>query len=122
MASPSRPSVRFTPFDAPVIMISAQMTNSTGPSTNGVSRRTDNASEAGVYPCSSGKRRARTAKTTATSAWAAIFGSAAQAQAPLLGDLDEVVANPTAPSPTMRNRTSSPDTDGGDGRTRWAIA
>src|ERR687892_410192 len=51
VASPSSPSVRFTPFEAPVTMINAQITNTMDPSSNDVSRKIDNASEAGVLAC-----------------------------------------------------------------------
>jgi hypothetical protein len=47
------------------------------------------------------------------------LGPAAQAQAALHVQLDEVVANPTRPSPVIRNSTSRPEADIGSPVTRW---
>ncbi len=47
-ASPSSPSVRFTPLDVPVTISSTQITNSTGPMEMPKSAMKDRCSDAGV--------------------------------------------------------------------------
>ena len=81
VASPSRPSVRFTPLEVPAIMTYAQMTNRTLPRTTPVSRMNEISVDAGVSPFGSGNCSASTANETATIIWPA---SLAQARSPRL--------------------------------------
>ncbi len=76
MARPSRPSVRFTPFDIARIMNSAQMTNSTGPMDQPKSVMNDSLVEAGVLPRLSANCSESTAKAMPTMSWPAIFALA----------------------------------------------
>ncbi len=80
VASPSKPSVKFTPLDAPAIIMLAHTTNRMRPPTvpnaaksTDVSRTKDTAVLAGLRKSSAGNCRARTAKMTATDVCPANF-------------------------------------------------
>ena len=128
MASPSRPSVRFTPLDVPAIMMLAQMTNRISPA----ERAGEGQVDAGVTD----ERDVTSSRGCGTGRW----GTAAPARRrrpprgsgrpasrrerrPRLRCLEILMKssrNPTRPSPVMRNRTSTPLNVGGVPVTRCA--
>ena len=68
VARPSRPSVRFTPFDDAATITYAQSRNSPTGRTTALSRTNEMACDAGVRPWLSGKCRASAAKVSDTPA------------------------------------------------------
>ena len=119
-ASPSSPSVRFTPLLAAAISSITQMTTrTTGSSNHSMSRRKEMNSEAGVTPRSSGNCSEPSAKRTATIDCPAILALLRRPSERCLLILMKSSRKPTTPSPVNRNRISSAEADGGVRVIRW---
>ncbi|CAB4723095.1 unannotated protein [freshwater metagenome] len=73
VASPSNPSVKFTPLLVATIIKKTQTTTATAPNLSEVSRTVDKCNETGVSPVSSGKFKPAQAKEIAKILWPKIF-------------------------------------------------
>ncbi|CAB5060260.1 unannotated protein [freshwater metagenome] len=73
VASPSKPSVKFTPLLVATIIKNTQIMTATAPNLSEVSRTVDKCSETGVNPVSSGKFKPAQANAIANTLWPNIF-------------------------------------------------
>ena len=111
VASPSSPSVRFTALEAPATMATTRTTKKMGPIEMPKSARNDRCVEAGVRSYPSGKCRASTANTAPTTTCPVSLAPLRRPRLRCLYSLMKSSANPTAPKPVIRNKTSRPDTE-----------
>ena len=120
VASPSRPSVRFTAFVVAVVMRFDQITNRMTPiagpakarSSHGTSRAKEIAVEAGVRPRSSGKFRARTAKAVPIRAWRMILPRGVRPSERCFVIFVKSSTNPTKAMPTVSSSRIRPEAVG----------
>ncbi len=120
VARPSRPSVRLTPLEAPVMRRLDHRRNSRAPSTGPakarsslVSRTNEIAVDAGARPFPSVVHRASATKTTVTSVCPASFCRDVRPRLRSARILVKSSRKPTTPSPTRRKRTSRALTETG---------
>ena len=83
---------------------------------HGISRTREMCVDAGVTPASSGKFRARTAKTMPTAPWRISLAFAFRPRLRCCEILMKSSRKPTSPMPTMRNSSSRAEADGPGGR------
>ncbi len=107
--------MRFTPFDAPAIMMLAQITKSTTPAMvpakarlTWVSRTVEMNGAAGVRPCALGNCSARIAKAIPTRACPASFCLLRRPRLRWREILMKSSRKPTSPRPPARKSTSRP--------------
>jgi hypothetical protein len=122
-ASPSRPSVRFTPLLAAAMSRITQRTTSTTGSlgSQSMSRRKEMNCDAGLMLRSSGNWSASSAKTIATIDWPAILALLRSPSDRCFLILMKSSRKPTTPSPVKRKSTSSPEADGSVQVIRWLM-
>jgi hypothetical protein len=120
VARPSRPSVRLTPLDAPVMSRLDHRRKSRAPSTGPakarsslVSRTNETAVDTGALPFPSVVHRASATKTTVTSVCPASFCRDVRPRLRSARILVKSSRKPTTPSPTRRKRTSRALTETG---------
>ncbi len=109
VASPSRPSVRFTALDQAVMRKFAQITKRMRPTVTPanarsrlVSRRNEMRVDAGVRALALGNCSARTAKLMPTKPWPMIFAFGVRPRERCLRIFVKSSRKPTSPRPVMR--------------------